>query len=168
MEGDLRRHWQLSDDDLDSKSQLDRICDGPSMDDESFLQVYKSKVPRQIFAWVTILPDVGCGECRTGYFTNTGYQQQCGEPSQKLRTASLLRGRQCGVRSGRRHVGPRERHAMLVTSCDWGCNFRLCGVTRALNDAPGTESQLAHKFSVSMVAPRNGPTGEQDDEDRDT
>uniref|UniRef100_A0A5K3FCI3 Ovule protein n=1 Tax=Mesocestoides corti TaxID=53468 RepID=A0A5K3FCI3_MESCO len=26
------------------------------------------------------------------YFTNTGNQQQCKEPSQKLRTASLLRG----------------------------------------------------------------------------
>uniref|UniRef100_A0A5K3FWX0 Uncharacterized protein n=1 Tax=Mesocestoides corti TaxID=53468 RepID=A0A5K3FWX0_MESCO len=37
----------------------------------------------------------GAGMCRTGYFTNTGYQQHCGEPSQKLRTASLQRGRQC-------------------------------------------------------------------------
>ncbi|VDD82146.1 unnamed protein product [Mesocestoides corti] len=46
------------------------------MDDESFLQVYKSKVSRQLFALATILPDVGCGECRTGYFTNTGNQQQ--------------------------------------------------------------------------------------------
>ncbi|VDD84431.1 unnamed protein product [Mesocestoides corti] len=36
-------HWQLSDVDLDSKSQLDCICERPSMDDESFLQVYKSK-----------------------------------------------------------------------------------------------------------------------------
>uniref|UniRef100_A0A5K3F232 Transposase n=1 Tax=Mesocestoides corti TaxID=53468 RepID=A0A5K3F232_MESCO len=27
------------------------------MDDESFLQVYKSKVPRQLIAWATILPD---------------------------------------------------------------------------------------------------------------
>uniref|UniRef100_A0A5K3FCT3 START domain-containing protein n=1 Tax=Mesocestoides corti TaxID=53468 RepID=A0A5K3FCT3_MESCO len=50
------------------------------MDDESFLQVYKSKVPRQLFAWTTILPDVGCGECRTGYFTT---HEQYGEPSQK-------------------------------------------------------------------------------------
>uniref|UniRef100_A0A5K3ETW8 Uncharacterized protein n=1 Tax=Mesocestoides corti TaxID=53468 RepID=A0A5K3ETW8_MESCO len=63
------------------------------MNDESFLQVYKTKVPRQLFARATILPDVGYGKCRTGYFTNTGYQQQCGEPSQKLRTASLLWGR---------------------------------------------------------------------------
>uniref|UniRef100_A0A5K3FJU8 Transposable element protein n=1 Tax=Mesocestoides corti TaxID=53468 RepID=A0A5K3FJU8_MESCO len=46
------------------------------MDDESFLQVYKSKVPRQLFAWATILQDVGCEECQTGYFANTGYQQQ--------------------------------------------------------------------------------------------
>uniref|UniRef100_A0A5K3F772 RING-type E3 ubiquitin transferase n=1 Tax=Mesocestoides corti TaxID=53468 RepID=A0A5K3F772_MESCO len=53
------------------------------MDDESFLQVYESKVPRQLFAWATILPDVGCGECRAGYFIITGNQQQCKEPSQK-------------------------------------------------------------------------------------
>uniref|UniRef100_A0A5K3EYD2 Transposase n=1 Tax=Mesocestoides corti TaxID=53468 RepID=A0A5K3EYD2_MESCO len=62
------------------------------MDGESFLQVYKSKVPRQLFAWATILAEVGCGECRTGYLINTGNQQQCGGPSQKLRTASLQRG----------------------------------------------------------------------------
>uniref|UniRef100_A0A5K3F3A2 DUF1559 domain-containing protein n=1 Tax=Mesocestoides corti TaxID=53468 RepID=A0A5K3F3A2_MESCO len=53
------------------------------MNDESFLQVYKSNVPRQLFAWATILPDVGCGKCRTGYFINTGNQQQCGEPIRK-------------------------------------------------------------------------------------
>uniref|UniRef100_A0A5K3FVB9 RNase_PH domain-containing protein n=1 Tax=Mesocestoides corti TaxID=53468 RepID=A0A5K3FVB9_MESCO len=29
----------------------------------------------------------------TGYFTNTGSQQECGEPIRKLRAASLLRGR---------------------------------------------------------------------------
>uniref|UniRef100_A0A5K3G3C2 SCP domain-containing protein n=1 Tax=Mesocestoides corti TaxID=53468 RepID=A0A5K3G3C2_MESCO len=102
----LKKHWQLSDDDLDSESQLDCICEGPSMNDESFLQVYMSKVPRQLFAWATNLPDVGCGKCRTGYFINIGFQQQCGEPIRKLRAASLLRGRQCGVGSGRRHVGP--------------------------------------------------------------
>uniref|UniRef100_A0A5K3FXZ4 Zf-3CxxC domain-containing protein n=1 Tax=Mesocestoides corti TaxID=53468 RepID=A0A5K3FXZ4_MESCO len=50
------------------------------MDDESFLQVYKSKVPRQLFAWATNLPDVGCWKCRTGYFTT---HEQCSEPSQK-------------------------------------------------------------------------------------
>uniref|UniRef100_A0A5K3FYG7 ATP-binding protein n=1 Tax=Mesocestoides corti TaxID=53468 RepID=A0A5K3FYG7_MESCO len=56
---------------------------------------------------------------------------------------------------------------MLATSCDRGCDFRSCGVTWALNDAPGTESQSAHELSVSIVAPRNGPTGEQGDDDKD-
>uniref|UniRef100_A0A5K3G3N2 DUF1326 domain-containing protein n=1 Tax=Mesocestoides corti TaxID=53468 RepID=A0A5K3G3N2_MESCO len=51
---------------------------------------------------------------------------------------------------------------MLATSCDRGCDFRPCGVTCALNDAPGTESLSAHEFSISIVATRNGPTGEQD------
>uniref|UniRef100_A0A5K3FIJ4 Uncharacterized protein n=1 Tax=Mesocestoides corti TaxID=53468 RepID=A0A5K3FIJ4_MESCO len=56
---------------------------------------------------------------------------------------------------------------MVATSCDRRCDSRLCGVTRALNDAPGTESQSAHEFSVSSAAPRNGPTGEQDDQHKD-
>uniref|UniRef100_A0A5K3F3Y0 Uncharacterized protein n=1 Tax=Mesocestoides corti TaxID=53468 RepID=A0A5K3F3Y0_MESCO len=42
---------------------------------------------------------------------------QCKEPSQKLRTASLLRGRQCGVGSGRRHVG-HLASANPVSLCD--------------------------------------------------
>ncbi|VDD82855.1 unnamed protein product [Mesocestoides corti] len=60
-----------------------------------------------------------------------------------------------------------EEHTMVATSCDHGFDFRLCGVTRALNDAPRTESQTAHEFSVSIAAPRNEPTGEQEDQDRD-
>uniref|UniRef100_A0A5K3G1U1 Transposase n=1 Tax=Mesocestoides corti TaxID=53468 RepID=A0A5K3G1U1_MESCO len=53
------------------------------MDEESILQVYKSEVPRQLFALANNQPDMGCGECRTGYFINTGYQQRCGEPIRK-------------------------------------------------------------------------------------
>uniref|UniRef100_A0A5K3EXH2 Uncharacterized protein n=1 Tax=Mesocestoides corti TaxID=53468 RepID=A0A5K3EXH2_MESCO len=37
------------------------------------------------------------GECLTGYFAK---HQQCGEPSHKLRTAILLRGRQLGTCRG--------------------------------------------------------------------
>uniref|UniRef100_A0A5K3EN04 Uncharacterized protein n=1 Tax=Mesocestoides corti TaxID=53468 RepID=A0A5K3EN04_MESCO len=58
------------------------------MDDESFLQVYKNKVPRQLFACATNQPDAGCRKCRIGYFTT---HEQCNEPRQNLRTASLLR-----------------------------------------------------------------------------
>uniref|UniRef100_A0A5K3FUW4 Uncharacterized protein n=1 Tax=Mesocestoides corti TaxID=53468 RepID=A0A5K3FUW4_MESCO len=45
-----------------------------------------------------------------------------------------------------------EKHAMVATSCDQVCDFRLCGDTRALNDAPMTESQSAHEFFVSIAA----------------
>uniref|UniRef100_A0A5K3F6T4 Kinesin motor domain-containing protein n=1 Tax=Mesocestoides corti TaxID=53468 RepID=A0A5K3F6T4_MESCO len=55
-----------------------------------------------------------------------------------------------------------EKHAKVATSCDRGCDFRLCGVTRALNDAPDTENQFFHEIFVSIAAPRNGRTGEQD------
>uniref|UniRef100_A0A5K3FSY6 Ketoacyl_synth_N domain-containing protein n=1 Tax=Mesocestoides corti TaxID=53468 RepID=A0A5K3FSY6_MESCO len=55
-----------------------------------------------------------------------------------------------------------EKHAMVATSCDRLCDFRLCCVTRALNDAPGTEAQSAHDFSFSIAALQNGPMGEQD------
>uniref|UniRef100_A0A5K3G5Z9 E3 ubiquitin-protein ligase n=2 Tax=Mesocestoides corti TaxID=53468 RepID=A0A5K3G5Z9_MESCO len=60
-----------------------------------------------------------------------------------------------------------EKHAMVATSGDRGCDLPLCGVTRALNDTPGTESQSAHEISVSIAAPPNGPTGEQDEQDKD-
>ncbi|VDD83999.1 unnamed protein product [Mesocestoides corti] len=60
-----------------------------------------------------------------------------------------------------------EKHAMLATSWDRGCDFWPCGVTWALNDAPRTESQSAHEFSFSIAAPRNGPMGEQDDDYKD-
>ncbi|VDD80023.1 unnamed protein product [Mesocestoides corti] len=72
-----------------------------------------TKVPRQLFAWATNLPDLGCGKCRTGY------QQQCGELSQQLRTASLLRRRQFGVGSGRRHVGPPGLTQSCVSAFQW-------------------------------------------------
>ncbi|VDD84414.1 unnamed protein product [Mesocestoides corti] len=40
---DLKRHWQLSDDELDSESQLDCNYEGPSMDYESFPQATRAK-----------------------------------------------------------------------------------------------------------------------------
>uniref|UniRef100_A0A5K3FEL9 Pep3_Vps18 domain-containing protein n=1 Tax=Mesocestoides corti TaxID=53468 RepID=A0A5K3FEL9_MESCO len=71
---------------------------------------------------------------------------------EKLRAASVLGG---------------ERHAMVATSCDRGRDFWLYGVPRALNDAPETESQSAHEFSVSIVTTRNGPTGEHEEQNKD-
>uniref|UniRef100_A0A5K3FRD4 Uncharacterized protein n=1 Tax=Mesocestoides corti TaxID=53468 RepID=A0A5K3FRD4_MESCO len=81
----------------------------------------------------------------------------------------------CGSGSGvtdSSHIGVNplvegEKHAMLATSWDRGCDFWPCGVTWALNDAPRTESQSAHEFSFSIAAPRNGPMGEQDDDYKD-
>uniref|UniRef100_A0A5K3G591 Zf-CRD domain-containing protein n=1 Tax=Mesocestoides corti TaxID=53468 RepID=A0A5K3G591_MESCO len=60
-----------------------------------------------------------------------------------------------------------EKHSIVATSCDRGCDFRLCGVTRALNDAYGTVRRSAHEFSVYIAAPQKGPTGEQDDRFKD-
>uniref|UniRef100_A0A5K3FQF5 Flocculation protein FLO11-like n=1 Tax=Mesocestoides corti TaxID=53468 RepID=A0A5K3FQF5_MESCO len=88
-------------------------ANGPTMDEESFLQVYKNKVSRHLIACATSLPDVGCRECRTGYFTN---HEQCKEPIQKLRTASLLRARQCGNRSGHRNIGQSWPQQILCLS----------------------------------------------------
>ncbi|VDD75446.1 unnamed protein product [Mesocestoides corti] len=55
-----------------------------------------------------------------------------------------------------------------ATSRDQRGDSLLRGVTRAFNDAPGTESQSAHELSVSIAAPRNGPTGRQAEQDKDT
>uniref|UniRef100_A0A5K3FF67 Transposase n=1 Tax=Mesocestoides corti TaxID=53468 RepID=A0A5K3FF67_MESCO len=96
------------------------------MNDVSFLQVYKSKVPRQLFAWATILPDVG------------------------------------GMTDGS-HIGDGSQHGVEATSRDRWCDFRMRLGVRALNDAPVAESQSAHEFPVSIVATRNGPTGEQEE-----
>uniref|UniRef100_A0A5K3EUD8 LCCL domain-containing protein n=1 Tax=Mesocestoides corti TaxID=53468 RepID=A0A5K3EUD8_MESCO len=68
---------------------------------------------------------------------------------------------------GAQSLAEGNRHGVVTTSCDRGCDFRLHGVMRALNDAPGTESQFAHEFSVSFAAPRNGPVEEQDNQDKD-
>uniref|UniRef100_A0A5K3F8J2 Type VI secretion system tip protein VgrG n=1 Tax=Mesocestoides corti TaxID=53468 RepID=A0A5K3F8J2_MESCO len=59
-------------------------------------------------------------------------------------------------------------HGMEATSRDQRGDSLLRGVTRAFNDAPGTESQSAHELSVSIAAPRNGPTGRQAEQDKDT
>ncbi|VDD82710.1 unnamed protein product [Mesocestoides corti] len=65
------------------------------------------------------------------------------------------------------HIGEGSQHGAEATSRDRGCDFRLRGGVRAWNDAPGAESQSAHEFSVSIVATRNGPTGEQEEQDKD-
>ncbi|VDD75567.1 unnamed protein product [Mesocestoides corti] len=65
------------------------------------------------------------------------------------------------------HIGDGVEHGVEAASRDRWCDFRLRGGVRALNDAPGAESQSAHDFSVSIVATRNGPTGEQDEQDND-
>uniref|UniRef100_A0A5K3EZL4 Small, acid-soluble spore protein gamma-type n=1 Tax=Mesocestoides corti TaxID=53468 RepID=A0A5K3EZL4_MESCO len=36
-----------------------------------------------------------------------------------------------------------------------------------MNDAPGTESQSAHEFSASIAVARNGPAGEQNNQNKD-
>uniref|UniRef100_A0A5K3EVQ0 Cadherin domain-containing protein n=1 Tax=Mesocestoides corti TaxID=53468 RepID=A0A5K3EVQ0_MESCO len=69
--------------------------------------------------------------------------------------------------TGGSHIGDGSEHGVEVTSRDRWCDFRLRGGVRALNDAPGDGSQSAHDFSVSIVATRNGSTGEQEEQDKD-
>uniref|UniRef100_A0A5K3ELN8 Uncharacterized protein n=1 Tax=Mesocestoides corti TaxID=53468 RepID=A0A5K3ELN8_MESCO len=57
------------------------------------------------------------------------------------------------------HIGDGSQHGAEATSRDRWCDFRLRGGVRVLNDA--------HEFSVSIVAIRNGPTGEQEEQDKD-
>uniref|UniRef100_A0A5K3F0Z0 Protein Wnt n=1 Tax=Mesocestoides corti TaxID=53468 RepID=A0A5K3F0Z0_MESCO len=113
----LKRHLQLSDDDMDSRSQLNCMCEGTYEAEDNFN------------------PEKGAVRC-----------------------SGLTKGS---------HIGDGSQHGAEATSRDrWG-DFRLLGGMRALNDAPGTESQSAHEFSVSIVATRNGPTGEQEEQNKD-
>uniref|UniRef100_A0A5K3FP12 Uncharacterized protein n=1 Tax=Mesocestoides corti TaxID=53468 RepID=A0A5K3FP12_MESCO len=56
-----------------------------------------------------------------------------------------------------------EQQGMMATSYDRGRDVRLCSVRRALNNAPGTESQSAQEVSVSIPVTKNRSRGEQDD-----
>uniref|UniRef100_A0A5K3FKR4 PPM-type phosphatase domain-containing protein n=1 Tax=Mesocestoides corti TaxID=53468 RepID=A0A5K3FKR4_MESCO len=88
-----KRHWQLSEDDKDSRSQLD-LVHGAKPEDED---MFNSGGEAVYCSGVTDCSHIG--------------------------VSPLVEG---------------EKHAMVATSCDRGYDFRLCGVTRALNDAPGT------------------------------
>ncbi|VDD83714.1 unnamed protein product [Mesocestoides corti] len=72
-----------------------------------------------------------------------------------------------------RHIGDYsltegKELGVVTASCDRGRDFLLRGVPRGLNDAPKTEGQSASEFWVSVTEPRNGPTGEEDDQVKDT
>ncbi|VDD81894.1 unnamed protein product [Mesocestoides corti] len=69
--------------------------------------------------------------------------------------------------TGGSHIGDGSEHGVEATSRDRWCDFRVRGGVRASNDAPKAESESAHEFSVSIVATRNGPTGEQEEQDTD-
>ncbi|VDD75878.1 unnamed protein product [Mesocestoides corti] len=64
------------------------------------------------------------------------------------------------------HIGDGSEHGVETTSRNRWCDFRLRGGVRALNDAPEAKSQSAHEFFVFIVATRNGPTGEQKEQNK--
>ncbi|VDD84450.1 unnamed protein product [Mesocestoides corti] len=174
----LKSHWQLSDDNLESESQLDCICERPSMNDESFLQVYKSKGSgilqwrrfRAQTCWTTWPQPILCLSVFQWHARKISSQPEKDTTEvQYIMSGVASVGSDilyyCSGVTDSSHIDVNslvegEKHAMLATSCE----FRPCGFTWALNDAPETASQSAHEFSVSIAAPQYGPTGEQDDE----
>uniref|UniRef100_A0A5K3G4C8 Uncharacterized protein n=1 Tax=Mesocestoides corti TaxID=53468 RepID=A0A5K3G4C8_MESCO len=69
--------------------------------------------------------------------------------------------------TGGSHIGDGVGHGAEATLRDLWCDFRLRGGVRTLNDAPEAESQSAHEFSVSIIATRDGPMGEQEEQNQD-
>ncbi|VDD84193.1 unnamed protein product [Mesocestoides corti] len=68
--------------------------------------------------------------------------------------------------TGGSHIGDGGERGAEATSRDRWCDSRLRGGVRALNDAPEAESQSAHEVSVPIVATRDGPMGEQEEQNQ--
>uniref|UniRef100_A0A5K3EZW0 Fibronectin type-III domain-containing protein n=1 Tax=Mesocestoides corti TaxID=53468 RepID=A0A5K3EZW0_MESCO len=85
------------------------------------------------------------------YFNNS---EQCEVPSRKPRTASFLRGSQCGDGSGRRHICPSWPKVILCLSAiQWHASETGSHTEKVTNGEPEMMSGVSNVVNLTWSAP---------------